>query len=82
MKVKACPFCGGKPFVELGSRAFIEGRTEKVCFVRCKWCNARSSRVRLSDYGVTSQSKDAFNDVIEMWNKRAENIKEYEIEYK
>lgn len=85
MKVKACPFCGGSPRVELGSRAIINGNSTKACFVRCSFCNARSGRVDLKDYGVTSQSKQAFEDVIKRWNKRAESERserEYEIEYR
>lgn len=79
MKIKACPFCGGKPYIEESQRGFINGQSTKVCFIRCKWCNARSPRVDLADYGCTSYSSEAIKDVVEAWNKRAETIKEYDI---
>lgn len=79
MIVKACPFCGGKPYIEESQRGFVNGESTKVCFVRCKWCNARSNRVDLKDYGCSSYSHDAIMDVIEAWNKRIIKPKEYDI---
>ena len=79
MIVKACPFCGGKPYIEESQRGFVNGQSTKVCFVRCKWCNARSNRVDLKDYNCSSYSSDAIADVVETWNRRAESVREYNI---
>ena len=77
--VKACPFCGGKPYIEESQRGFIDGQSTKVCFVRCKWCNARSKRVNLADYGCSSYSREAIDEVVAAWNTRAENVKTYRL---
>lgn len=79
MIVKACPFCGGRPYIEAGQRGFVGGVSAKVCYVRCLECGARSPRVDLADYGCTSRSSKAVDDVLEMWNRRAENVVEYEL---
>lgn len=71
LKLKPCPFCGGKAYLEDNHRAFIKSETTKVAFVRCTVCNARSGRVELSDYGKTSHSGEANKKVIEAWNRRA-----------
>lgn len=69
-KLLPCPFCGGKAILEYNHRAFIKKQTTKVAFVRCKECNARSGRFKLSDYGHTSYSVEANNAAIEAWNRR------------
>lgn len=71
MIVKTCPFCGGMPYIEEHSRGYVNGQSTRVCYVRCKECNARSPRVDLKDYGVTSHSPKAIQDVVDAWNKRA-----------
>ena len=68
--LKTCPFCGGKALLERSHRAFINGETTKVAFVRCAECNARSGRVNIADYGHTSCSSEAENKAIKMWNRR------------
>ena len=72
IKLKSCPFCGGKPYLETNHRAFINAKTTKVAYVRCKSCNARTERIPLEKYGKTSHSFEAELDAIEAWNKRAE----------
>ena len=72
IKLKSCPFCGGKPYLETNHRAFINAKTTKVAFVRCKSCNARTERIPLEKYGKTSHSLEAKLDAIAAWNKRAE----------
>ena len=79
MIVKACPFCGGKPYIEESSRGFINGESTRVCFVRCKICNARSERVNLKDYGCSSYSSQAIADVVASWNKRAGDVREFDL---
>lgn len=72
IKLKPCPFCGGKPYLETNHRAFINARTTKVAFVRCRNCNARTERIPLEKYGKTSHSFEAELDAIAAWNKRIE----------
>lgn len=70
-KIKPCPFCGGKAYLERSHRAFINAETTKVTFVRCTVCNARSGRVNISDYGRTSSSVEASSKAVRAWNRRA-----------
>lgn len=79
MIVKSCPFCGGRPYIETAQRGFVGGISAKVCYVRCLACGARSPRVDLADYGRKSRSARAVDDVLEAWNKRAEEVVEYEL---
>jgi len=69
--LRECPFCGGKAMLEKSHRAFIDGKTTRVSFVRCKECNARSGRQKIGDFGHTSSSVEANRIVIEAWNRRA-----------
>lgn len=69
-RLKPCPFCGGRPFLEKSMRCFINGKTDKAALVRCLDCGARASRVRLSDYGKSSHSKEAEEEAANMWNNR------------
>ena len=73
-KIKTCPFCGGKPYLETSHRAFIDGETTRVAFVRCTKCNARSGRFKLSDFGHTSRSLEANEAAVNDWNRRAEEV--------
>ena len=72
MELKTCPFCGGLPYVEESSRGYVNGESTKVCYIRCRKCNARSERVNIKDFGHTSRSEEALNLVVESWNRRAE----------
>ena len=74
-KLKPCPFCGGKPYLETHHRAFINAQTTKVAFVRCRSCEARTQRFELRDFGCTSNSAKANEKAIEAWNRRAEDEK-------
>jgi len=71
-KLLSCPFCGGKAYLETSHRAFINGETTKVAYVRCTECNARSGRFELKDFGKTSQSSEANALAIKAWNRRVE----------
>lgn len=71
IELKPCPFCGGKAYLERHHRAFINGETSIVTYVRCTVCNARSGREKIADYGRTSRSSEAERKVIEAWNKRS-----------
>ena len=79
MMIKSCPFCGGKPYIEESQRGFMGGKSTKVCFVRCKVCNARSNKVDLADYNCKSRSAQAIRDVVEQWNKRTTEVIEFDI---
>lgn len=65
-----CPFCGGDPKLESSSRAVISAQTERVAYVYCRNCHARSPRIRLAKYGCTSYSKDAVEEAARAWNRR------------
>ena len=68
--LKPCPFCGGGAYLERKHRAFIDGETCIVAFVRCVECNARSGRVKISDFKKTAVSHEANEIVINNWNRR------------
>ena len=68
--IKPCPFCGGSAFLEKNHRAFVNGQTAIMCFVRCVECNARSGREKLSDYGRKETSAEARNAAVKAWNRR------------
>ena len=70
--LKPCPFCGGRPFMESAARAYIDGKSTKVAFVRCQKCNARGGRVDISDFGKSSRSIDAEREAAANWNRRKE----------
>lgn len=67
-----CPFCGAHAYMEEHSRAFINGSSTLVAYVRCKKCNARSGRFPLSKYGKSSHSIEACVDAAKAWNQRTE----------
>ncbi len=75
-QIKLCPFCGGRPYLEGHTRAFINGETTKVAFVRCTQCSARSGRFNLADFGKSSWSIDACKAAVEAWNSRAQDTEE------
>ena len=68
--LKPCPFCGGEAYLEKSHRAFINSKTTRVAFVRCKKCEARTGRVELSKFNCASHSTNANEEVIRMWNTR------------
>ena len=72
-KLKPCPFCGVKPYLEKSHRAFVDRKSTKVTFVRCTQCNARSGRIKISDYGFTSHCLEAEEEAVKNWNKRTQN---------
>ena len=71
-ELKPCPFCGGKPYLEQSSRAFVNGEPGRVAFVRCTNCEARTGKVPLMKYGKTSNSIEANDEAVELWNRRDE----------
>ena len=68
--LEPCPFCGGKPYLERHHRAFIDGQTTHVAFVRCLVCNARSGRFKLAETGTENHSSVAEQMAVDAWNKR------------
>lgn len=69
-KLLRCPFCGGKAYLETAHRAFIQGETTKVAYVRCTKCNARSGRFELRDFGKSAHSHEANEMAVNAWNAR------------
>ena len=68
-ELKSCPFCGARPYIESRSRAFINGETVRVAYVRCTECNARAERFPNS-IGQRASVKLA----VEAWNKRFDDV--------
>lgn len=58
IKLKPCPFCGGKAEVE-----------NHVCavYVRCKECHASTAA------STAMLERCALDDVVELWNRRINN---------
>lgn len=70
VKLKPCPFCGGRAYLEARHRAFINAQTTRVAYVRCTKCNARTERIPLEKYGKTSRSTEAESEAVKAWNAR------------
>ena len=68
--LKACPFCGGRPFIESHSRAFLKGEPTHVAYVRCSECEARTSKIPIDPIGQAEAVKRAVN----RWNSRFECV--------
>lgn len=68
-EMKTCPFCGGMPYLERNHRAFINAKTTRVAFVRCKDCNARSCRYELGD-----NPAEAKQMAVDHWNMRYKGV--------
>ena len=64
--LKGCPFCGGMPYIESHSRAFVNRESTRVAFVRCKDCNTRTERIPLDPIGQAEAVQRAVN----RWNSR------------
>lgn len=71
-KLRTCPFCGGHARLETHMRTVIKGNVERVAYVYCTVCNARTERVRLSKYDRTSHSDDAESEAVNRWNSRVD----------
>ena len=69
-QLKLCPFCGGVPYLERGSRTIINGEKTRVAYVRCEDCGARTARYRLDDFGRSSSSVEAEKCAVDHWNMR------------
>lgn len=63
--LKACPFCGGRPFIESRSRGFLKGQETRVAYVRCSDCEARTSKIP-----VSIGQKEAVKRAVNLWNCR------------
>lgn len=60
IKLKPCPFCGGKGILN-------NGEYNLESFVKCSTCGAETSRVAASTKYCSDEK------VIEAWNRRTEN---------
>lgn len=72
--LKPCPFCGGVAKLEDGTKGYAYGEEQKLIYVRCTKCWARSGRKVISDYlkaGVPR--KQAIIEAVESWNNRIDD---------
>ena len=67
--LKACPFCGGKPYIESHSRGFVDGKSTRVAYVRCSECNCRTERLPIS-----IGQAEAVRAVVNKWNCRFDAV--------
>ena len=63
--LKACPFCGGRPYIESQSRCFINGESVRCAYVRCTECECRTQRVP-----IKPSQAEAVQKVVNSWNAR------------
>ena len=63
--LKACPFCGGRPYIESHSRGFVKGVSCRVAYVRCTECNTRTERFPIS-MGPAEAVKAAVNRLVKV----------------
>ena len=62
-ELKPCPFCGGKAEIRFQPLYTFEGVR-----VRCTECSSSS---RFISFDCNISKERAINDVIDMWNRRA-----------
>ena len=67
--LKACPFCGGRPYIESNSRGFVKGISCRVAYVRCTECNTRTAR-----FPVSIGQRVAVDAAVNRWNSRFNSI--------
>ena len=67
--LKACPFCGGRPYIESNSRGFVKGVSCRVAYVRCTECNTRTAR-----FPVSIGQREAVDAAVNRWNCRFNSI--------
>ena len=66
-----CPFCNAKAILERSFRAFVNGQTTRVTFVRCSQCNARGPRFEIEKYSTSkNHSTTAEELAVQAWNTR------------
>ncbi len=61
-----CPFCGGEPYLENNHRAFVKAVSTRVALVRCRQCDAKSSKFDIKVHGRAGACHAAVN----AWNRR------------
>lgn len=64
-ELKPCPFCGGEGRLMKNSW-MIKGESQKVAYVYCKKCNARTN------YILKERVDDFIGVAVKKWNRRAE----------
>lgn len=68
--LKVCPLCGGTPYIESRSRAYVKGETKRVAYVRCMSCAMRTGKIPLEGNGEAKAVQIAIN----RWNMRFNGI--------
>lgn len=67
--LKACPFCGGRPYIEAHTRCFVNGESTKAAYVRCTECECRTEK-----FPVSLGPRKAVEAAVNRWNSRFECI--------
>lgn len=67
--LKACPFCGGRPYIESHSRCYINGESTRAAYVRCTDCESRTER-----FPVSLGQRKAVDAAVNRWNARYEAV--------
>lgn len=62
MELKPCPFCGGK------AKLFVNDGVRVLC-VKCR----ATSKILVDEYNGFEIRTNAVRDVVEAWNRRADN---------
>jgi len=70
--VKACPFCGGRPYIESHSRGYLKGESQKVVYVRCTECGARSDKMAIHADGLSNG--EVIKAAVRKWNARYDAV--------
>ena len=63
--LKSCPFCGGTPYIESRSRAYMKGETIRVAYIRCLSCSVKTAKFPISMGHRKAIDMAAYN-----WNAR------------
>ena len=68
IKLKPCPFCGGKAYYRTPTH--LKGTAFDVMTVECKQCGASPYAVEVYEYDTEENKRKA---IAEFWNRRVDN---------
>lgn len=68
LKMKNCPFCGGRATLRTHNRTIINHETKRNCYVRCMECDAHGKRFIEGD--SQTERMIARMSAVDAWNTR------------